>query len=70
MAAVKFNVMNDGAEPMQQPIRQTVGRPPTVSRRLEALEDLTCFLNKYVHGSFTRIEGDYFPVRKVVGRPA
>ena len=28
-------------EPMQQPVRKVVGRPPTVSQRLVHLEDLS-----------------------------
>ena len=56
-------------EPMQQPVRKVVGRPPTVSQRLAHLEDLTGFLRKHAHGAFARAEGDYFPIRKVVGRP-
>jgi hypothetical protein len=61
--------MKSGVEPMQQPVRKIVGRPPTASRRLAHLEDLTAFLKKYVHGAFARTEGDYFPLRKAVGRP-
>jgi hypothetical protein len=56
-------------EPLQQPVRKVVGRPPTMSRRLAHLEDMTGFLKKHAHGTFARAEGDYFPVRKVVGRP-
>jgi hypothetical protein len=55
-------------EPMQQPTRKVVGRVPTVSRQLAHLEDLTTFLKKHAHESFARAEGDYFPIRKVVGR--
>jgi len=44
--------MKTGAEPMQQPIRKTVGRPPTPSRRLAHLEDLAAFLKKHSHGAF------------------
>jgi hypothetical protein len=46
-----------------------VGRPLTPSRRLAHLEDLTVFLKKHSYGAFTRAEGDYFPLRKAVGRP-
>jgi hypothetical protein len=56
-------------EPMQQPVRKVVGRPLTMSRRLAHLEDLAGFLKKHTHGSFAQAEGDYFPVRKTVGRP-
>ena len=55
-------------EPMQQPVRKMVGRPLTMSRRLAHLEDLAGFLKKTTHGSLVKIEGDYFPVRKAVGR--
>jgi hypothetical protein len=56
-------------EPMQQPLRKVVGRQRTISQRLVNLENLASFLKKYAHGSFAKIEGDYFPVRKIVGRP-
>jgi hypothetical protein len=56
-------------EPMQQPVWKVVGRRPTVSQRLAHLEDLTAFLKQHAHGAFAKAEGDYFPVRKVVGRP-
>jgi hypothetical protein len=67
MAAISFAMMKAQIEPMQQPVRKVVGRPPTVSQRLAHLEDLTGFLKKYAHGSLARAEGDYFPIRKVVG---
>jgi hypothetical protein len=56
-------------EPMQQPIRKMVGRPLTMSRRLAHLEDLTDFLKKHAPKLLVRTEGDYFPVRMIVGRP-
>ena len=56
------------AEPMQQPVRKRVGRPPTLSQRLAIVEDLLGFVQKYAPGALTRAEGDYFPVRKTVGR--
>ena len=56
-------------EPMQQPVRKVVGRPLTVSKQLVLLEDLTDFIKKHAHGALAKTEGDYFPVRKVVGRP-
>jgi hypothetical protein len=56
-------------EPMQQPVRKVVGRPLTMSRRLAHLEDLAGFLKKNTHGSFASDGGDYFPIRKTVGRP-
>ena len=61
--------MKTGVKPMQQPIRKIVGRPPTPSRRLAHLEDLAAFLKKHSHGAIARVEGDYFPLRKAVGRP-
>jgi hypothetical protein len=56
-------------EPMQQPVRKVVGRPPTISQRLAHLEDLSRFLKKHAHGALVRAEGEYFPIQKAVGRP-
>ena len=56
-------------EPMQQPVHKVVGRPLNMSRRLALLEDLAGFLKKHAHGSFAKAGGDYFPIRKTVGRP-
>lgn len=56
-------------EPMQQPVRKAVGRPADASKRLSQIEDLQRFLTKYAHGTLSKSEGDYFPVRKIVGRP-
>jgi hypothetical protein len=53
---------------MQQPIRKMVGRPRTAFQKLNHLEDFARFLKQHVHGALTRIEGEYFPVRKTVGR--
>jgi hypothetical protein len=61
--------MNAKIEPMQQPVHRVVGSPLTISRRLAHLEDLAGFLKKRAHGSLARAEGDYFPIRKTVGRP-
>jgi hypothetical protein len=61
--------MNAKIEPMQQPVRKVVGRPLTISRRLAHLQDLAGFLKKYAHESLAGAEGDYFPIRKTVGRP-
>jgi hypothetical protein len=52
---------------MQQPIRKTVGRKRSIIEKLAHMEDLTRFLKQNVPGAFTRREGDYYPVRKVVG---
>jgi hypothetical protein len=60
--------MKTEIEPMQQPVRKVVGPPADASKRLSQLEDLNSFLNKYAHGALSKSEGDYFPVRKVVGR--
>lgn len=65
----RLRIMEPGAEPMQQPVRKRVGRQPTISRRLAHLEDLAGFLRKHAHGALARAEGDYFPLRKGVGRP-
>ena len=61
--------MKPKIEPMQQPIRKVVGRPLTLSRQLAHLEDLTVFLKKHAHGALSRSEGEYYPIRKTVGRP-
>jgi len=55
-------------EPMQQPVHKVVGRPISISKRLANVEDLNRLIKKHAHGSFAS-DGDYFPVRKVVGRP-
>jgi hypothetical protein len=54
---------------MQQPARKMVGRPLTMSRRLAHLAGLAGFLKKHVPESLARSEGEYFPVRMIVGRP-
>jgi hypothetical protein len=56
-------------EPMQQPVHKVVGRPRTKSQVLANVEDLNRFIKKFAHGALARAEGDYFPVRKIVGRP-
>ncbi|HXP63046.1 MAG TPA: hypothetical protein VN829_21275 [Dongiaceae bacterium] len=61
--------MNARIEPMQQQVRKVVGSPLTISRRLAYLQDLAGFLKKRAHGSLARTGGDYFPIRKTVGRP-
>jgi hypothetical protein len=61
--------MNRTVEPMQQPVRKVVGRPPSASQRLALLEEFNRFVEKHArHGIPPKPEGDYFPVRKVVGR--
>jgi hypothetical protein len=57
------------AEPMQQPIRKAVGRPPTPRLRLWRIEQLGSFVRKFAHEALTRTEPDAFRVRKAVGRP-
>jgi len=61
--------MSHEVEPMQQPVRKAVGRPATAGQRLARAEDMADFLHKYAPKALTRTEGDYFPVRKTVGRP-
>ena len=56
-------------EPMQQPVRKVVGRFPTTSNPLVRLEHLIAFLKKVAPEALANREGDYYPVRKVVGRP-
>ena len=53
---------------MQQPIRKSVGRPLTPQKRLAHLEDMIAFLKKHAPHALVKIEGDYYPVRKKVGR--
>jgi hypothetical protein len=53
---------------MQQPIRKTVGKPLTPSQQLAASEEFAKLIQKHAHGTSILPEGDYFPVRKVVGR--
>ena len=55
-------------EPMQQPVHKVVGWPRTISETLVILEDLNRFIKKYAPEALARQEGDYFPVRKIVGR--
>jgi hypothetical protein len=56
-------------EPMQQPVHKVVGRPISMSQRLANVEDLNRLMKQHAHGSVSRAEEDYFPVRKTVGRP-
>jgi hypothetical protein len=60
--------MKNEFEPMQQPVRKVVGRPLTISQQLVNLEDLADFVERHAHGTLLRTEGDYFPVRKIVGQ--
>src|SRR5207237_299233 len=63
-------LMDVEREPLQQqPIRKAVGRPLSASARLACAEEMAAFLKKYAPGALARAEGDYFPVRKAVGRP-
>ena len=64
MAAMKAEI-----EPMQQPVRKVVGRFPKTSNHLVRLEQLIAFLKKFAPEALANREGDYYPVRKVVGRP-
>ena len=61
--------MEHEVEPMQQPIRRIVGRKRTQSERIVALENLNHFLKQHPPAALVRREGEYFPVRKIVGRP-
>ena len=60
--------MDFEVEPLQQPIRKAVGRPAGPSEQLARVEDMLAFVQKYAARALTRAEGDYFPVRKAVGR--
>jgi hypothetical protein len=66
---IKVFLMKVEIEPMQQPVHKVVGRPISMSRRLANVEDLNRLIKKHTHAAFAKPEGDYFPVRKVVGRP-
>jgi hypothetical protein len=61
--------MNIQVEPLQQPIRKLVGRPRDPRQVLNRLHDLQLFARNITQGRELIREGDYFPVRKVVGRP-
>ena len=61
--------MNVEVEPMQQPIRRIVGRPRDPTRVLTLLFEMQVFARNLTQGRELILEGDYFPVRKVVGRP-
>jgi hypothetical protein len=56
-------------EPMQQPVRKVVGRFPKNSNPLVRLEQLNAFLKKFAPDTLINREGDFYPVKKVVGRP-
>jgi len=56
-------------EPMQQPIRKIVGRPRDPKTLLTRLYHLQAFARHITQQRDLIREGDYFPVRKVVGRP-
>jgi hypothetical protein len=53
---------------MQQRIRKMVGRPPDTTRVLERLYHVQIFARNITQDRELIREGDYFPVRKVVGR--
>jgi len=56
-------------EPMQQPIHRIVGRPRDPNRVLALLEDMQLFVRNIAKTRELIREGEYFPIRKVVGRP-
>ncbi len=56
-------------EPLQQTIRKVVGRPRDPKRILTRLHHLQVFARNLTQDRELIREGDYFPVRKVVGRP-
>lgn len=55
--------------PMQQPIRRIVGRPRDNRNLLTRLYHLQLFARKIIQDRELIREGDYFSVRKAVGRP-
>ena len=60
--------MKTDVEPMQQPIRRVVGRPRSQRATLVNIDQLNCFILKYARRSMAGTEGDYFQVRKAVGK--
>ena len=56
-------------EPMQQSVHKAVGRFPANSNPLIRLEQMNAFIKKFAPEALVNREGDYYPVRKVVGRP-
>ena len=56
-------------EPMQQPIRKSVGHPHDPRDILTRLYHLQTFARNITQGRELIREGDYFAVRKAVGRP-
>jgi hypothetical protein len=61
--------VNAEIEPFQQRVRKSVGRRRTERQTLLCVEELAAFVRKYAPGVFQRVEGDFFEVRKAVGRP-
>jgi hypothetical protein len=56
-------------EPMQQPVRKVVGHRNNTIHNLARLEQLNAFLKKFAPQALINREGDFYPVKKVVGRP-
>ena len=54
---------------MQQQVHKVVGRFPANTNPLIRLEEMIAFLKKVAPEALANREGDYYPVRKVVGRP-
>jgi hypothetical protein len=68
-ASDNFMVMDQPADSPSFSIRRQVGRPSTPRQVLWQLEEMRKFFEKHAHGKPIIVEGDVFPVRKIVGRP-
>jgi hypothetical protein len=66
---IKVAAMKVVIEPMQQPVHKVVGRFPKTRNPLVRLEQFNAFLKKVAPEVLANREGDYYPVRKIVGRP-
>jgi hypothetical protein len=62
-------LMDQPADSPSFSIRRQVGRPSTPRQVLWQLEEMRKFFEKHAHGKPIIVEGDVFPVRKIVGRP-
>lgn len=68
-ACDSLRTMDEPADSPSFPVRRQVGRPSTPRQVLWQLEEMRKFFEKHAHGKPIIVEGDVFPVRKIVGRP-
>jgi hypothetical protein len=66
MQGISFAMMKAQIEPMQQPVRKVVGRRNKAVHNLARLEQLNAFIYKFAKNEFPA--GEFFPIRKTVGR--